>query len=180
MALTDFTAGLNSVFLDLVVVTDALTRRTARLVKSLEVLIADINALGARPGVRVARLALKHCAPDTDSCPETWVRLAMLDAGLPAGIPNVVVASSSGGPKRFIDVGLEGYKIGVEYHGVYHFESNEQAYEDMRRREQLRALGWTIIEACRDDLPNQFRLIQRIAAETARAEGVRLPGGAPA
>ncbi|MDR2378070.1 MAG: hypothetical protein LBD70_01395 [Bifidobacteriaceae bacterium] len=172
--LADFTSGPDKAFLSLVMVCDSLMRRgSPKFTK--DDLAASVKALGARPGVRAARLAVELSEPGTDSNPETWVRLVLRDCGLPRGVVNRPVRDASGKIVRYEDVGLDKYPVGIEYQGHHHFESPEQVYQDMVRREQLRGLGRITIEVGARDLRDQTRLVRRAALELARLEGVRLP-----
>ncbi|MDR1188657.1 MAG: hypothetical protein LBK95_14600 [Bifidobacteriaceae bacterium] len=172
--LTRFTRSPDREFLNLIMVADGLMRRKNPIMSKQE-LERGLDALGRRPGIRGAQLVVSLAEPGTDSVPETWVRVVMRDAGLPRGIPNRPVRDESGVVVRSDDLGVEGYPMAVEYQGGYHFKDAEQAYLDMERREQLRSLGRTMIEVGYKDLPDQTRLIRRIATEIALFEGWRLP-----
>jgi hypothetical protein len=166
-------------FLEIIMVADALMRpghgRFGAV--SRADIAAGIELLGQRPGVAAARKAVALAEPNVASPPETWVRMVMLDAGLPRGIPNAPVRPRGGGSNRFLDVRVGTYAMGVEYQGAWHFEESGQARDDLERREQLRDLGIVIIEAKSEDLRDQRRLVGRVAREIARFEGLRLPRG---
>ncbi|MDR1189020.1 MAG: hypothetical protein LBK95_16485, partial [Bifidobacteriaceae bacterium] len=172
--LADFRVDPDRAFLELVMAADSLMREKGPRLSKAE-LAASVESLSRRPGSRAARMAVALSEPRTASNPETWTRIVLLDAGLPRGIPNDRVEDPRGGTTRFIDVRVEGYRIGIEYQGGYHFEKAEVGYEDMVRREQLRELGWVMVEAGRRDGPDQSRLVRRVAIEIARIERLRLP-----
>ncbi|MDR2565881.1 MAG: hypothetical protein LBC97_07450 [Bifidobacteriaceae bacterium] len=172
--LADFTVEPHRSFAGLVMAADALMRGEAAWVTKAD-LLGSVESLGARPGVKTARLVVALAEPGTDSNPETWVRPVLRDCGLPRGMVNRPVKDGSGKIVRYEDLGLEHYPAGIEYQGRYHFESVDQFYADMERREQLRCLGHAMIEVGAKDLRDQHRLVRRVATELARIEGVKLP-----
>ncbi|MDR0593141.1 MAG: DUF559 domain-containing protein [Bifidobacteriaceae bacterium] len=171
---TNFVVDPHLAFLELVMAADSLMRRANPLISKAD-LTASIAELGPRSGVRVLRRALARSEPGTDSNPETWMRLVLIDAGAPRGIVNQQVAVPNSDAPKLLDLRLRGYAAALEYQGAYHFETEEQRRRDMRRREELRSAGFVMIEVWNDDLRNQNRVVVRVAEEVARFEGVRLP-----
>lgn len=81
--------------------------------------------------------------PRAESPGESWVRLAILDAGLPPPEPQVWV-NRAGVPAYRLDLAYPRARVAIEYDGE-EFHGPEQATADAERRAWLRAHGWVII-----------------------------------
>jgi hypothetical protein len=83
---------------------------------------------------------------------ETWLRLLIIDAGLPAPTTQIPVH------ERWrlvgvLDMGWEKYKVAVEYDGDQHRTSRCQYVRDQQRLRKLEAMGWIIIRVIAEDAP---------------------------
>ncbi|HJQ06325.1 MAG TPA: DUF559 domain-containing protein, partial [Nocardioides sp.] len=96
-----------------------------------------------RRGVIQARSLVPLADPRAESVRESWVRIAMIDAGLPMPEPQVWV-DRDGMPTYRLDLAYRRHRVAVEYDGEEH-ESPEQASADEERRAWLSANGWTVI-----------------------------------
>ncbi len=67
-----------------------------------------------------------------------------------------------------LDLAWPGFRFAVEYQGDGH-RTREQWRRDMRRREQLRLNGWTILELNGDDLSDHTALVALIRRGIASA-----------
>src|SRR6478736_6198791 len=116
-------------------------------------------------GVEKARLALEEMRVGADSFPETFLRLALLDARLPE--PELQVRLDPHDPwSPTADLGYRRYRIAIQYDGAHHLTRGQQS-RDIRRDEAFRGAGWAYFKANADDLANGFEgLIARI--KTAR------------
>lgn len=97
-----------------------------------------------RRGVRQARTLVPLTDPRSESPPESWVRLAIVDHGLPSPTPQhwVLVA---GVPTFRLDLAYSRLKIAVEYDGEeFHSRAEDRAHDEARR-EWLAAHGWHVI-----------------------------------
>ena len=112
-------------------------------------------------GVEKARLAIDEMRVGSDSFPETFLRLALLDAHLPE--PELQLRldpDDSRSPAA--DLGYRKYRIAVQYDGEHH-RSREQQARDNRRDEFFINAGWSYFKPNADDLADQFQqLIARI------------------
>lgn len=112
-------------------------------------------------GVEKARLALAEMRIGADSIPETFLRLAMVDANLPE--PELQLRLDPRDPlSPAADLGYREYRIAVQYDGAHH-RSREQQTRDNRRDELFIHAGWFYFKPNADDLADGFRsLVSRI------------------
>lgn len=106
---------------------------------------------GAR-GLRRLRTALPLVDPGAASPKETWLRLLLLDAGLPAPETQIPV-NENWRTVGVLDMGWEGYKVAAEYDGDQHRSDRRQYARDQWRMRRLEALGWIVIRVIAEDKP---------------------------
>ncbi|HWU22718.1 MAG TPA: type IV toxin-antitoxin system AbiEi family antitoxin domain-containing protein [Nocardioides sp.] len=98
-----------------------------------------------RRGVIQARELVSHSDPRAESVRESWMRLSIVDAGLPSPEPQVWI-EVAGVPTYRVDLAYRRKRVAVEYDGYEAHESTPAlvaATEE--RRAWLRAHGWTVI-----------------------------------
>ncbi len=119
-------------------------------------------------GVEKARLALDEMRVGADSFPETFLRLALLDARLPE--PELQLRLDPEDPRSpAADMGYRRYGIAMQYDGVHHL-TREQQTRDNRRDEAFRSAGWAYFKVNADDLAEGFdSVIARIKRARLRA-----------
>ena len=112
-------------------------------------------------GVEKARLALDEMRVGSDSFPETFLRLALLDAHLPE--PELQLRLDPNDPRSpAADLGFRKHRIAVQYDGAHH-RTREQQSRDNRRDEFFVRAGWSYFKPNADDLADGFQdLIARI------------------
>ncbi|WP_461169867.1 endonuclease domain-containing protein [Arthrobacter sp. Z1-15] len=140
---------------DLTVITDYLIRiprpeyenRTTPYATK-ESLQAVIDRHSGKRGIRKARLALELSRIGADSPPETLLRLALADAGLPEPLVNRPILDAFGNPHHRPDLSYPDYRVAVEYEGAGHSEPG-QVERDISREERTRTLGWTEVRISR-------------------------------
>jgi hypothetical protein len=112
-------------------------------------------------GVEKARLALDEMRVGSDSFPETFLRLALVDAHLPE--PELQLHLDPDDPRSpAADLGYRKYRIAVQYDGEHH-RTREQQSRDNRRDEFFINAGWSYFKPNADDLAEGFQgLITRI------------------
>lgn len=153
---------------DLVAVGDAITREW-RLPEGQPPLatLAELEAAvlaGRRVGVGALRLALPRVRTRSASRPETWLRLRLVDAGLPEPELNLAVPLGRG-VYVALDLAYPFRQVGIEYEGDHHRTDPAQWLRDIERYEMLADAGWRIVRVTRRDLferPQQ--LIARVRA----------------
>jgi hypothetical protein len=104
-----------------------------------------------RRGVKQLRELIGYASPLAESPPESWTRMAIIDAGLAVPEPQVTVALPEGVSVR-VDLGYRHLKIAVEYDGEEFHTSDEDREHDRERRRRLRDAGWKVIVIRRNDL----------------------------
>jgi hypothetical protein len=140
---------------------DALMRATP--FSAEDVLLLAKRYPGAR-GLRRLRVALPLVDGGSASPKETWLRLLLVDAGLPSPTTQISVHESW----RLIgilDMGWSKYKVAVEYDGDQHRSNRRQYVREQRRIRELQALGWIIIRVIAEDRPaDVIRRVRRALA----------------
>jgi hypothetical protein len=98
----------------------------------------------SRRGVVQLRRLIPLADARAESAGESWTRMAILDAGLPA--PDLQYSVRVDGRELYrLDMAYVRERIAVEYDGVRFHDSAEQREYDRVRRQWLRAHGWAII-----------------------------------
>jgi hypothetical protein len=97
-----------------------------------------------RRGVVQLRELVPLADPRAESPRESWTRLAIIDAGLPAPEPQYWILVG-GRPTFRLDLAYPHAKVAVEYDGREFHEGDDQARADEARRKWLRDRGWVVI-----------------------------------
>lgn len=118
---------------DLVVFADAMLRRTGE--RGRRTLQRRVAAWGSRRGARALRVALALASLRVDSPPETLVRLAVLDTGLPAPEVNLPVHDAWGEVVHTPDLRWLRFRYALDYDGGHHLEHDRE--EDVRARRRV-------------------------------------------
>jgi hypothetical protein len=95
------------------------------------------------PGIRKARIALEMARVGADSAPETRLRLALDQAGLPEPELNVPTKLRSG-VVRQPDLGYPEHKVAVDYEGEGHSDA-AQIVRDIAKEEDYSRAGWLLV-----------------------------------
>jgi hypothetical protein len=115
-------------------------------------------------GIVRAREALDRMRVGSDSAPESLLRLAIADAGLPE--PGLQVALRAGDPASpSADLGYRHRRLAVQYDGGHHL-GDAQVLSDRRRDKAFETAGWTVLIVNKDDLADEF---QRTIGKIKRA-----------
>lgn len=126
-------------------------------------------------GIVRAREALDLMRVGSDSGPETMLRLAMYDAGLPE--PDLQVKLYDRDDSASADLGYKELKIALQYDGAHHLD-DAQRWSDRRRDKQFTQAGWTALVFNRNDLDNGFDEAIRRIKKAIRAGVVSPPQAA--
>jgi len=135
---------------------DALLRATSCRVE--DVLLLAERHPRAR-GLRRLRTALPLVDAGAASPKETWLRLLMVRAGLPAPETQIPVVKQYR-TVAMLDMGWEGCKVALEYDGDQHRTSRRQYVRDLRRLKALEDCGWVVIRVIAEDRPDE--VIRRV------------------
>lgn len=127
---------------------------------------ADVGHAQDAPRLRLVRSLVRA---GSGSPSESRTRALLALAGFPQPTLQHPVAVESGW--RYLDLAFERWKVGIEYDGDYHYASEHQRQADIRREEELRALGWIIIHLVARDIYGDPAGVIRRVAEALKARG---------
>ncbi|HMO09996.1 MAG TPA: type IV toxin-antitoxin system AbiEi family antitoxin [Actinotalea sp.] len=109
---------------------------------------ARVETLRGHRGIAQARRLVSLCEPATESHGESWMRLRIVDAGLPRPVVQIPVQTSARTVYR-LDAGYEELRVGFEYDGEeFHSSVEAQAADAARRDDLVRRFGWTVGRGC--------------------------------
>lgn len=111
---------------------------------TLDQLRAAIDA-GRRPGIGALRDAFGRIRTGSWSRLETWVRLILIDAGLPEPVLNFDAYDDAGVFLGCVDLAYPDLKIAIEYEGAHHWMTADQFQRDIDRLDRLVENGWRIV-----------------------------------
>lgn len=135
---------------------DALSAATGLVEHDVQPLL--VRYRGAR-GARLCRKALSLMDGGAQSPRESWLRLLLVDGGLPKPITQIAVRSATGA-LAYLDMGWDEPMVAVEYDGEQHCSDRGQYVKDIRRWEMVEDLGWRIIRVVKED--PRSRILQRV------------------
>jgi hypothetical protein len=141
---------------------DALLRATP--FSPEEVLLLAKRYPGAR-GLRRLRSALPRVDPGAASPKETWLRLLLIEAGLPAPTTQIPV-QENWRLVACLDMGWEQYKVAAEYDGDHHRANRGQYARDQQRLRRLGELGWIVVRVIAEDEPED--VVRRVRRALSR------------
>ncbi len=141
---------------------DALARATGFKVD--DVLSIAGRHRGCR-GLRQLETVLEVVDPGAQSPRESYLRLLLIEAGLPRPLTQISVSGADGLPIAYLDMGWPDLMVAVEYDGDHHRLDRRQYLKDIRRMELLERLGWLIIRVVAEDLPAEIVRRVRYALE---------------
>ena len=122
------------------------------------------------PGLRRLEAALDLVDPGSQSPRESYLRLLLIDAGLPRPQTQMPVSGVDGMPVAYLDLGWEEQMVAVEYNGDQHRTDRRQYVKDIRRLEMLERMGWIVVRVIAEDAP--AAILRRVQAALA-ARSVR-------
>ncbi len=125
---------------------------------------------GAR-GVRQCREALDLMDGGAQSPKESWLRLVLIDAGLPRPVTQLKV--TDGHLVAYLDLGWETPMVALEYDGDHHRSDRRQYVKDIRRAEMVERAGWHVIKVINEDRPDV--IVRRTRDALTRRLASRLP-----
>lgn len=116
-----------------------------------DVLLLAKRHPGAR-GLRRLRAALALVDRGAASPKETWLRLLLIDAGLPTPTTQIPV-NENWRLVGVLDMGWERYQVAVEYDGDHHRTDRRRYVRDQQRLRKLEGLGWIVVRVIAEDKP---------------------------
>ncbi|WP_328360066.1 DUF559 domain-containing protein [Mycobacterium sp. NBC_00419] len=147
---------------------DALFRATG---VSVEEVAAVAGKHRGAPGLRQLETVLRWVDPGAQSPKESWLRMILVEAGLPRPRTQIPVRRPEGGwSSYYLDMGWEDMKVAVEYDGEHHRTDRRQYAKDSRRKEELESLGWIVIRVLVGDTAAD--IVRRVRAALARRASI--------
>ncbi|MFB9818805.1 DUF559 domain-containing protein [Arthrobacter ramosus] len=162
---------------DLVCMGDELIRVPRQALEGRDTPFATLEELRALverhpnlQGVVRARQALELMRVGADSAPESLLRLAMLDAGIPE--PELQLKLRSDDPfSPSADLGFRQRRVAIQYDGGHHL-AEAQTLSDRRRNKAFETAGWTVLVFRKDDLADGFELATKKIKKALRSAWV--------
>lgn len=140
------------------------------LARATEIMAADVELLASRyrgrRGIARARRAIGLFDAGAQSPKESWLRVVLVQAGLPRPQTQIPVLDEVGNAIAYLDMGWEDQKVAVEYDGEQHRNDRRQYTWDVRRLELLERLGWIVIRVVAGDRPAD--IVRRVRSALAR------------
>ncbi|OBF07533.1 hypothetical protein A5730_11845 [Mycobacterium sp. ACS4054] len=140
------------------------------LLRATDCKVSEVQLLAerypGRRGIQSARDAIGLADAGAQSPKETWLRLALIRAGLPRPQTQIPVSDEFGDLTYYLDMGWEELKVAAEYDGEQHRRDRWQYTWDIRRLETLERLGWIVIRVVVGDRPGD--IVSRVRAALAR------------
>lgn len=149
-----------------VVVADALAHAGLITPESFRAYVGSHRKLR---GVRQADVVAQLLEPLSESPMESRLRLLLISSGFGSPVAQHVVSDHAGNFVGRADLAYPDQRLIIEYDGTQHWD---QRRADDRRRDAMRALGWTVLVASREDYyeaPHAFLAQVRRAFTTAAA-----------
>jgi hypothetical protein len=128
---------------------DALMRATPFSVE--DVLLLAKRYRGAR-GLRRLQAALPYVDGGAASPKETWLRLLLIDAGLPIPVTQIPVVDGYRAV-AYLDMGWEEFMVAAEYDGDQHLKDRRRYVNDIRRHEVVERRGWHVVRVVSEHRP---------------------------
>lgn len=143
---------------------DALTHAGLTTVGELERAASDLR--GHR-FIRRAREVIALCEPATESQPESWCRLRLIEAGLPRPTVQVSLRDEDGREVYRLDMGFTGERIGVEYDGAEHHLRHvaDQKHDEWRRADIRDRFDWAVVAATLEDVLGREHRLEHAVME---------------
>lgn len=96
---------------------------------------------------------------------ETWLRLILVDGGLPRPQTQIPVYDGPGNPFAYLDMGWEEIKVAAEYDGEEHRASSRRYNWDLRRAERIQRQGWINVRVAAGERKSD--ILRRVIAARA-------------
>lgn len=132
---------------------DALARATE--IKAIDVELLARRYTGRR-GIARSRQAMELFDAGAQSPKESWLRIILIQAGLPRPQTQIPVFNEFDRAIAYLDMGWEKIRVAVEYDGEQHRGDRRQYSWDVRRLEMLERRGWIVIRVLTGDRPTEI------------------------
>lgn len=138
-----------------------------------------LEVIGRRPGIERVRAALPRCDARHESPGETVAAWVLHHLGY-GTVPQFVVPGTEpftpGGQGYRADLGIIGSKVLVEFDGRSKYASAQDLWDEKRREDRIRSLGWEVVRLTWADLQQPERVRALVEAALRRAAAMRRAG----
>lgn len=143
---------------------DAFTHAGLTSVSELEAAVAPLRGYRF---IRRARDIVALCEPATESVPESWCRLRIVEAGLPRPTVQVSLRDRNGREVYRLDMGIVKARVGIEYDGVEHHLRSvaDRERDEARRLDIERRFNWKTVAATSGDILGRDPLLEHAVME---------------
>ncbi len=118
-----------------------------------EEVMAYVSHMRRYPGIVQSRALAPLIDPKAESAGESWLRIRVIDAGLPIPECQIEVRDRANRVIARLDDGYRGSKVGAEYDGrEFHSEYEDRKHDEQRREVLRKIYGWRIAVAGYDDI----------------------------
>jgi hypothetical protein len=133
-----------------------------------------IGRYAGRRGVRNMRAAIERVRTGVDSRPETWLRLLLVDDGLPEPVVNEPVFDGEGNRLGKPDLAYHWARMVFDYEGEGHLVSKKRFKSDIVRREVFESALWRYVRVQSGDVfEDQRSFLQRVRRIIAQQAAAR-------
>jgi very-short-patch-repair endonuclease len=140
------------------------------LARATEIKAVDVELLArrypGRRGIARARQAMELFDTGAHSPKESWLRVILIQAGLPRPQTQIPVLNEFARAIAYLDMGWENVRVAVEYDGEQHRTERRQYTWDVRRLEMLERRGWIVVRVVAGDRPAE--IVGRVREAFAR------------
>ena len=131
---------------------------------TLDEMTSIVTWARARRGIVRARQILPWIRVGVESAQESRLRWHVVASDLPE--PDINPEVVLRGPRVVrLDLAYVGLRIGLEYDGEWHIDTQEH---DAKRRRQLEVVGWKVLVATKEDLLDPRAFVDELRSEIAR------------
>ncbi|WP_141933338.1 hypothetical protein [Microbacterium sp. SLBN-146] len=158
---------------DAIVRVDRLPGPSGRVLHAAMATIGDLDAAvpAGRRGVRALREALPRVRVGSASRMETWVRLTLVDGGLPEPQLDTDVYDERGQFLGCVDLAYPAFRVAIEYEGDHHRTDAAQWHRDIVKHDDMVRAGWRVIRVTRQQLFSTPSALVARVAEALRVAG---------
>jgi hypothetical protein len=125
------------------------------LARAARLKVADVELLAqrykGRRGIRDSRAALDLVDAGAESPRETWLRLLLIRAGFPRPETQISVYDEYGQLVGELDMGWRDVMVAADYDGEHHWKNARQLERDIRRYDDVTQQGWIDVRVTKAD-----------------------------
>jgi hypothetical protein len=126
----------------------------------------SVPSRGDKRGYRRATTLLELATGLSESPAESWVLLALVDAGLPQPVPQFAIVGLDGQVRYRLDLAWPEVGVALEYDGYAAHDGRER--QDLEREQDLTRRGWIVVRATAADLAKPADLAAAVRAAFQR------------